>query len=133
MANKLNDLDPKTPQWFKNWYGNHYKHLVKDVNSNRKWLYVIVASIIAAAIANILAGQLNICYNKKNPHEESKMAGICYAKNRERGLWFEIKCLEENIALKERMGKDTSFEKSILKSYRQYSEREYALTSNRQA
>jgi len=56
MANKLNDLDPKTPQWFKMWYGNHYKHLVKDVNSNRKWLYIIVGAIIAAAIANILAG-----------------------------------------------------------------------------
>lgn len=58
--------------------------------------------------------------------------GVCHRKGQERGLWFEIKCIEETIALREKLGKDTSFEKSLLKSYKKYSERDYALTLSEQ-
>ena len=37
----------------------------------------------------------------------------CYVKGRENGLWFQIKSLEDNIALKESMGKDATFEKDF--------------------
>ena len=35
-------------------------------------------------------------------------------------LRFQIQCIEENIALKKKLGKDTKFEKEILKSFRAY-------------
>lgn len=57
------------------------------------------------------------------------MSAPCYQKGKERGLWFEIKCIEENIATREKLGKDTSFEKPLLKSFKRHSERDYALTS----
>ena len=50
----------------------------------------------------------------------------CHQKNKEVGLWFEIKCIKENIALKEKLGKDVSFEKRLLKSFQRYSGRAYA-------
>ena len=54
------------------------------------------------------------------------MSGICYRKGHERGLWFEIKCIEECIAIRKELGKDVSFEKKILQSYKKYSEKDYA-------
>ena len=54
------------------------------------------------------------------------MAGICYRKGYEKGLYFEIKCLEDVVASKEKRGVDATFEKDILKSYRKYSEKDYA-------
>lgn len=54
------------------------------------------------------------------------MMGICKRKGNERGLWYEIKCLEENIALKKTLGKDVRFEESLLRSYRKSSEKDYA-------
>jgi len=53
------------------------------------------------------------------------MAGVCKIKGRERGLWFEIQCLQNNIISKTARGKDCSFEKKILKSYKNYSEEDY--------
>lgn len=52
--------------------------------------------------------------------------GACYQKGKEQGLWYEIKCLEDVIILKEKLDKDASFEKGLLKSYRQYSETDYS-------
>lgn len=54
------------------------------------------------------------------------MGGICYQKGKEQGLYYEIKCLEDVIAIKKKLGKDATFEKGLLKSYRKYSERDYA-------
>ena len=53
------------------------------------------------------------------------MGGICYHKGLEKGLWFEIKCLEDIVASKKKQGKDASFEKGILKAYKKLTEREY--------
>ncbi|MFC1965192.1 hypothetical protein ACFLWG_04260 [Chloroflexota bacterium] len=47
-------------------------------------------------------------------------ASICYRKGHEQGLWYQIQEIEKNIALKESMGKDATFEKGILKSYKKY-------------
>ena len=51
--------------------------------------------------------------------------GECYLKNKERGLWFEIKCLEDTIEAKEKSGQDVSFEKRILKAYKKYKAEDY--------
>lgn len=61
------------------------------------------------------------------------MPGICYKKGSERGLWFEIKSIEEIIAIKKDLGKDTSFEKRLLRSYKKYSETEYAKRASLQS
>ena len=53
------------------------------------------------------------------------MAGICYRKGYERGLWYEIQSIAETIEIKKKLGKDTSFEKGLLKAYRKYSEKDY--------
>jgi len=45
---------------------------------------------------------------------------ICYQKGRERGPWFEIKCVREIIISKEAKGKDVSFERELLKSWSRY-------------
>ena len=39
-----------------------------------------------------------------------------------RGLKFEIKCVEETIAIKKRLGKDASFEKGLVKEWKRYLE-----------
>lgn len=44
----------------------------------------------------------------------------CYRKGYERGLWYEIKCLEDTIRAKEAAGKDTTFENELLTSFRAY-------------
>ncbi len=58
------------------------------------------------------------------------MGGASHQKGKERGLWFEIKCLEDVIRNKTKRGEDCKFEKKILKSYRQYSERDYSQEIN---
>lgn len=54
------------------------------------------------------------------------MAGICYQKGKERGLWYEIKCIEDVVANKKARGDNAPFEKRLLKSYGQYSEADYS-------
>jgi len=44
----------------------------------------------------------------------------CYRKNFERGLWYEIKCIENTIRRKLARGADASFEQDILTGYRHY-------------
>jgi len=51
--------------------------------------------------------------------------GECRKKGKERGLWFEIKCLEDTIEAKGKVGKDASFEKEILEAYRKYRTEDY--------
>ena len=50
------------------------------------------------------------------------MTRACHQKFKETGLWFEIKCLENDIKSKESRGEDTSFEKKLLRSYKKYTE-----------
>lgn len=45
---------------------------------------------------------------------------ICYQKGKERGPWYEIKCIKEVIANKKARGEDASFEEKLLKSWRKY-------------
>lgn len=44
----------------------------------------------------------------------------CHRKHHETGLWFQIKTVEEIIAIKEKKGEDVSFEKSLLRSWQKY-------------
>lgn len=53
------------------------------------------------------------------------MSAPCHQRYKETGLWFEILCLKNAIADKEKHKADASFEKGILKSYRKYSEGTY--------
>lgn len=44
----------------------------------------------------------------------------CYRKGKESGLWYEIKTIEDTIRGKEAAGKDATFEKSLLTSFRSF-------------
>uniref|UniRef100_A0A6M3IFE6 Uncharacterized protein n=1 Tax=viral metagenome TaxID=1070528 RepID=A0A6M3IFE6_9ZZZZ len=48
------------------------------------------------------------------------MGGDCHQKNKERGAWFEIKCLKENIISKEAKGETDTFGRVLLKSWSHY-------------
>ena len=54
------------------------------------------------------------------------MGGICYRKNNERGLWFEIKCTEDVIRNKKKRGEDCKHEKKVLKSLQKLTEGDYS-------
>ncbi len=41
-----------------------------------------------------------------------------HRKHHETGLWYQIKTVEEIIAIKEKKGEDVKFEKSLLRSWR---------------
>ncbi len=45
---------------------------------------------------------------------------ICYQKGKERGPWFEIKCVRETIMSKEAKGEDATFERNLLKAWSEY-------------
>ena len=45
-------LDGKTPNWFKQWHEAQFKPLRSTVKSNSRWIYIIVAAIIAASLAS---------------------------------------------------------------------------------
>lgn len=44
-------LNTKTPKWFKQWHEAHYIPLKHRVKSNSKWIYLIIAAVIAAGVA----------------------------------------------------------------------------------
>lgn len=44
----------------------------------------------------------------------------CYRKGYEKGLWFEIKCVQDTIKMKEANGEDCKFEKSLLRAWKKY-------------
>ena len=50
---------------------------------------------------------------------------VCYQKNKEKGLWFEIKCLEELIASMAVPEKEKVFAKKLLRSYKKYAEADH--------
>jgi len=45
---------------------------------------------------------------------------VCYQKGKERGPWFEIKCVKEIILSKEIKGEDATFERNLLRSWSEY-------------
>ena len=45
---------------------------------------------------------------------------VCYQKDNEQGIRFEIKCVKDNILSKEAKGQDASFERGLLKSWSKY-------------
>ena len=53
------------------------------------------------------------------------MAGICKIKGRERGLWYEIKVLEDMIARNKAPQKELDYAKVLLESYKKFSEKDY--------
>lgn len=48
------------------------------------------------------------------------MGTNCYKKGRERGPWYEIKCIRATIRAKEARGADASFERGLLKAWAKY-------------
>jgi len=48
------------------------------------------------------------------------MGGSSHQKGKERGPWFEIKCIKDIIISKESKGQDATFERSLLKSWSNY-------------
>ena len=55
------------------------------------------------------------------------MGGICRIKGRERGLFFEIRVLEEMITRDTASQKDLEYAKVLLKSYQKFSEKDYTV------
>ena len=53
------------------------------------------------------------------------MTGVCYRKNHERGLWFEIQTLEDRANALERRGEDASFERELIEEYKKYRPEDY--------
>jgi len=58
---------------------------------------------------------------------------VCYQKGKERGLFFELKCVSETIAILESLGKDASHEKTILKYLETKTQQDYELSSKLQS
>ena len=46
--------------------------------------------------------------------------GVCHQKNKERGAWYEIECVKQDIIAKEADGEDASFERSLLRAWSKY-------------
>jgi len=55
-----------------------------------------------------------------------KEGRLCYKKGEERGLWYELRCLQATIKNKTARGENCRFEKKLLKSYSQYTEASYS-------
>ena len=48
---KDSPLNSKTPLWFKQWHEAQFKPLKDRVKSNSKWIYLIIAAVVAAGVA----------------------------------------------------------------------------------
>ena len=48
------------------------------------------------------------------------MGGNCHQKGKERGSWYEIKCVKDIIISKEAKNQDASMERNLLKSWANY-------------
>ena len=55
---KEKPLNDRTPQWFKEWHGNHYKPLQSVVGRNTKLIYILLITILAAAAVS--NGNINL-------------------------------------------------------------------------
>jgi len=53
------------------------------------------------------------------------MGGVCYKEGSERGLWYEIQCIQEVIDSKTSRNENCDFEQKLLKSYKKYTEADY--------
>lgn len=53
--------------------------------------------------------------------------GICHQKGKERGSWFEVQCVKNDIIAKEADGESASYERKLLKSWGKYKGWEDAL------
>lgn len=49
MKKQQEKLNGKTPKWFEQWHNNFYLPLEKQVNANKKLVYVILVAIVLAA------------------------------------------------------------------------------------
>jgi len=49
--------------------------------------------------------------------QEIKMGGTCKTKHKERGAWFEIQCVKNDIIAKEADGEGASFEIDLLRAW----------------
>jgi hypothetical protein len=47
---------------------------------------------------------------------------VCHQKGRERGVWYEIQCIRNDVIAKEADGEDASFERSLLRAYKRAGE-----------
>jgi len=54
------------------------------------------------------------------------MGGDCHAKGKERGHWYEVQCVANDIKRKEARGEDAKYERSLLKSWSEYEGWEFA-------
>ncbi len=59
------------------------------------------------------------------------MSRACYKPGSERGAWFELKCLQNTIAIKEARGLSAEFERGLYKSWIKYPEYAKADKENR--
>jgi len=57
------------------------------------------------------------------------MTPVCYKKGREQGLWYEIQCLEKLIASPTIDKEEKKFAKTLLRSWKKYSEKDYTTRS----
>jgi hypothetical protein len=48
------------------------------------------------------------------------MGGTCHVKGKERGAWYEIECVKNDIISKEAKGMDASFERKLLKPWAKF-------------
>lgn len=48
------------------------------------------------------------------------MSGASHTKGKERGIWYEIKCVKETIIAKEKDGEDATFERDLLKAWKKH-------------
>ena len=45
---------------------------------------------------------------------------VCHQKGKERGPWYKIQCVREDILTKEAKGEDASFQRSLLRAWSKY-------------
>ncbi len=43
-------LNGNTPKWFREWHEKHFKPLRGEVKANSKWIYLIIAAVVAAGV-----------------------------------------------------------------------------------
>ena len=44
-------LNSNTPKWFRDWHEAQFKPLRATVKANSKWIYLVIAAVVAAGIA----------------------------------------------------------------------------------
>ena len=44
------ELNGKTPQWFQDWHNQHYLPAMSRISTNRKLIWILLASSLAGAV-----------------------------------------------------------------------------------